>query len=241
MRTARLRVSSLTCRALFENVNFTVHAGECLGIAGLAGSGKEALGEALAGLRAWDSGSVEVEDVPLPGADVAAHNHLGVGFVPEDRHAQGLVPNMTVADNVSLSILDRLGRAGFIVPHRLERFARRMIREFDIRASGPRQIVSRLSGGNQQRVVLARALARDPRVLVLIRPTAGVDVASKSALFAAVAQVASRGTAIVLISDELEELDLCNRILVIRAQRVRREFLPPYVPTALVAEMEGAS
>jgi simple sugar transport system ATP-binding protein len=235
----RLNVTSLNVRPLLQDVSFNVFAGECLGIAGLSGSGKEAIGESLAGLRLWDSGSVRLDGLELPGGDVAAHNRMGIGFVPEDRHAQGLVLTMTVADNMALTILDGLGPSGFIRPGRLESFARGMIGSLAIRVASPREPVSALSGGNQQRVVLARALARDPRVLVLIHPTAGVDIASKEVLFAAITHAASRGTAIIMISDDLEELELCDRILVIRSQRVMREFFAPYSPAALVAEMEG--
>jgi simple sugar transport system ATP-binding protein len=241
----RLSVGNLSCRGAFDAVTFQVHAGECVGLAGLTGAGKEAIGECLAGLRRWDGGSVRLGDndrgyTELPGGDVYAHNRAGVGFVPEDRHRQGLVLGMSVAENATMAIPDQLGLFGFLSPRALSAVSTRLIDRLGIKTSGPDEIVSSLSGGNQQKVVLARALARDPKVLVLINPTSGVDVASKAALFASIAEVGKRGAAVVIISDEIEELELCDRVLVVRGRRLTREFHVPWVPREMVAEMEGA-
>lgn len=236
-----LEVRDLSCRGLFENVSFQVRPGECLGIAGLAGSGKEALGEALAGLRKWDAGTAHVEATPLPGGDVACHNRAGIGFVPQDRHREGLVLGLSVAENVTLTVPDQLGSLGFIRPSARERLAVRMIHMLGIKSASSAEPVSALSGGNQQKVVLARAIAREPRVLVLIHPTSGVDVASKEALLACVRDVASRGAAIVMISDEMDELDLCDRVVVIRSGCLTRGFLRPLSSREIVAEIEGVS
>jgi simple sugar transport system ATP-binding protein len=235
----RLKVSRLSCPGAFENVSFQVQAGECVGIAGLAGSGKEAIGETLAGLKLPHCGTMVVDGIHLVGADVARHNRAGIGFVPQDRHREGLVLGMSVADNATMTIPDRLGVAGFISPSKLDWTTRQMIRELDIKTAGPTEPVSALSGGNQQKVVLARALARNPQVLVLINPTCGVDVASRIALFQAIIRVADRGAAVLIISDDLEELDMCHRVWVLRARRLTREFLPPWDARELVAEMEG--
>ena len=148
---------------------------------------------------------------------------------------------MSVAENATLTIPDKLGSLGFIGPEAQTGFARRLIQELGIRTTGPTQVVSSLSGGNQQKVVFARALARDPLALILINPTSGVDVASKTALFATISNVASRGAAVLIISDELEELDMCDRVLVIRSRRLTHEFLPPFQSHKLVAAMEGVS
>jgi simple sugar transport system ATP-binding protein len=237
----RLEVRSLSCRGLFEDISFRMHAGECVGIAGLAGSGKEALGEALAGLRAWDAGTVHVDATELPGGDVACHNRAGVGFVPQDRHREGLVLGLSVAENATMTVPDRLGSFGFIRPLARDRLAARMIHKLGIKAASSAEPVSALSGGNQQKVVLARALAREPRILVLIQPTSGVDVASKAALLGCIQEVASRGAAIIMISDELDELDLCHRVLVIRSGRITRELVRPLSSRKIVAEIEGVS
>ncbi len=235
----RIDVAGLGCKGFFENVSFHVRAGECVGLAGLSGSGKEALGEVLAGLRRFDSGTIRLDGAELPGGDVARHNRAGIGFVPQDRHREGLVLGMSVAENLTMTIPDKLGPLGFIAPAQLNKATRRLIGQLDIKTAGPLELVSSLSGGNQQKVVLGRALARDPGGLVLINPTSGVDVASKAALFASIREAAKRGAAVLIISDELEELDLCDRVLVIRARRLTREFMPPFSGRELVAEMEG--
>jgi len=244
---ARLEVHSLTRTGSFDRVTFRVQAGECLGLAGLAGSGKEALADALAGLSPWESGRVRVDECELVSGDVSDHNRAGLGFVPEDRHREGLVLGMSLAENATMSVPDRLparsilGRLGFMSLTARDRFAKEMIKGLEIKAAGPAQAVSELSGGNQQKVVLARALARDPAVLVLVRPACGVDVASKAQIFAQIKDVTRRGTAALIISDELDELEVCDRILVMRQGRVTRELMRPYSPRALICEMEGAA
>ncbi len=231
--------ANLSCRGFFDDVSFQVKSCECVGLAGLTGSGKEAIGEVLAGLKAFDSGTIRLDQIALPGGDVAEHNRAGIGFVPQDRHREGLVLTLSVAENTTMTISDKLGTLGFINPHALASASTRLIDRLGIKTSSPTQSVSSLSGGNQQKVVLARALARDPKALVLINPTSGVDVASKAALFASIREVASQGAAVLIISDELEELELCDRVLVIRSLRLTREFLPPFEGRALVAEMEA--
>jgi simple sugar transport system ATP-binding protein len=235
----RLEVSNLSRRGAFDNVSFHVQAGECVGIAGLAGSGKEALGEVLAGLKAADGGTMYLDGMRLPGGNVARHNRAGIGFVPQDRQREGLILGMSVADNATMTIPDQLGMAGFISPSLLALATRRMIQELDIKTAGLAEPVGSLSGGNQQKVVLARALARGPGALVLINPTCGVDVASRVALFRAIVRVAKAGTAVLLISDDLEELEMCHRILVLRSKHLTREFAPPWSAQELVAAMEG--
>jgi simple sugar transport system ATP-binding protein len=237
----RLEVRNLSCNGFFRDISFQVRAHECVGLAGLTDSGKEAIGESLAGLKDFDAGTIRLDEAELPGGDVARHNRLGLGFVPQDRHREGLVVSLSVAENATMTITDKLGRFGFINPRTLEGVSMRLIDRLGIKTSGPDQSVASLSGGNQQKVVLARALAREPKALVLINPTAGVDVASKAALFASVRDAASRGAAVLIISDELEELGLCDRVLVIRSHRLTREFLPPFAEHDIVAEMEGVN
>jgi simple sugar transport system ATP-binding protein len=235
----RLDVRNLSCKGLFDDVSFQVKSCECVGLAGLTGSGKEAIGEVLAGLKNFDSGTIRLDEIELPGGDVAKHNRAGIGFVPQDRHREGLVLALSVAENATMTISDNLGLLGFINPHTLLCRSMSLIDRLGIKTPSPDQPVSSLSGGNQQKVVLARALARDPTVLVLINPTSGVDVASKAALFTSIREVASQGAAVLIISDEIEELDLCDRVLVIRSHRLTREFLPPFSDRDLIAEMEA--
>jgi simple sugar transport system ATP-binding protein len=163
----------------------------------------------------------------------------GVGYVPRDRHARGIVPLLSIAENMTLTILDRMGRAGVILPRRQADAASRMIHSLQIVASSPEQPVKELSGGNQQKAVMARALASDPKVLVLLYPTQGVDIASKEALFAIVERARAGGTAVLVVSDELDELSVCDRVLVIFKGRLTAEFAMGWESEAMVAAIEG--
>ncbi|MBS2966579.1 sugar ABC transporter ATP-binding protein [Actinocrinis puniceicyclus] len=234
-----LAVTDLSLSGAYENVSFTVRAGEIVGLAGAAGSGRTELAETVAGLRAADSGRVRIAGRgPKPGSvpDALA---AGVGFVPQDRHLQGYVPGMSIADNGTLTVPGRLGAHGFINHRRRDTIARTMIENLAIKAPGPDLHVSGLSGGNQQKVVMARALANDPRVLVLISPTAGVDVRSKEFLLDKVEQTAAGGTGVLIASDELDDLRMCDRVLVLFQGRLVAEMARGWHDHALVAAMEG--
>ncbi|NUP52491.1 MAG: sugar ABC transporter ATP-binding protein [Catenulispora sp.] len=234
-----LSVTALCAGDRYQDVSFTVGGGEIVGLAGAASSGRTEVAETVAGLRAADSGEVQVAGTtPRPGSVPAALS-AGVGFVPQDRHRQGYIPEMSVADNSTLTIPDRLGRSGFLNHRRRDALAAAQIAELQIRASGPGQHVSGLSGGNQQKVVMARALASDPRLLVLINPTAGVDVRSKEFLLGTVEQTAAAGTGVLIASDELDDLRGCDRVVVMFAGRVVTEMARGWHDHALVAAMEG--
>jgi simple sugar transport system ATP-binding protein len=208
-------------------------------LAGAGGSGKTEVAETLVGLRRPDTGTVTVGGRPLRPGDVPDALAAGIGFVPRDRHHQGLVGGMSVADNATLTIPRRLGPAGFVSRARRDGIARTMIDDLAIKTPGPGLPVAGLSGGNQQKVVMARALANDPRLLVLITPTAGVDVRSKEFLLGKVADVAGRGTGVVIASDELDDLRGCDRVLVMFQGRVVAEFARDWADSVLVAAMEG--
>lgn len=165
----------------------------------------------------------------------------GIGFVPEDRHIQGLVPQRSVAENATLTVTDQLGPFGTVLPSRTRAFAQRMIAELDIKTPGPTAPVSALSGGNQQKVVIARALATEPHVLVAIRPTNGVDVKSKESLLGTVRAVADAGKSALIVSDELDDLRVCDRVLAMFHGRVVAEFAHNWSDEQLVSAMEGMS
>jgi simple sugar transport system ATP-binding protein len=234
-----LRARHLTLGEAYQDVSVDVRAGEVVGLAGGGGSGKAEFAETVVGLRTPDAGVVEIAGArPRPGS-VSATLRAGLAFVPQDRHREGLVPLLSVAENVTLTIPERLGRAGFIAPRRRNRVATRMIDDLAIRTAGPEQPVTDLSGGNQQKVVMARALASDPSVLVLIAPTAGVDVRSKETLLGVVDEMSRRGTAVLLVSDELDDLRRCDRVLVMFAGRIVRDAPRGWRDNDLVATMEG--
>ncbi|MFG6193556.1 sugar ABC transporter ATP-binding protein [Nonomuraea sp. JJY05] len=236
--TSALSVRGLSGEA-YENVTFKVGAGEIVGLAGAAGSGRIEVAETVVGLRAAAGGEVEIAGrQPQPGS-VPAALAAGAGFVPQDRHHQGFVPDMSIADNATLSVPKRLGRGGFLSRDRRDRLAEGMIEKLAIKTSGPDLSVSALSGGNQQKVVMARALADDPRLLVLINPTAGVDVRSKEFLLGKVEETAEGGTGVLIASDELDDLRMCDRVLVMFQGRVTSEIARGWHDHDLVAAMEG--
>ncbi|WP_327654183.1 sugar ABC transporter ATP-binding protein [Streptomyces sp. NBC_00483] len=225
----------------YEDVDLTVRRGEVVGLAGSSGSGKIALAESLAGLHTPTSGTARLDGRVLPFGDVSAALAAGVGCVPRDRHDQGLVTGMSIGDNSTLSVLGRLGRRGFIGTESRRRFARELIQRLDIHTEGPDQLVSDLSGGNAQKVVMARALASDPRLLVLINPTAGVDVKSKESLLRRVDSARDDGTAVLVVSDELDDLRRCDRVLVLFHGRVVAEHAAGWADQELIASIEGVS
>ncbi|MBY8880483.1 sugar ABC transporter ATP-binding protein [Actinacidiphila acidipaludis] len=234
-----LHAEGLALDGVYDPIDFAVRPGEVVGLAGATASGNTALGETLVGLRKATAGRTLVGGRAVRPGSVPHALNAGIGYVPEDRHRQGLVLGRSVAENATLSVTDQLGPYGTVLPSRTRTFAERMIASLDIKTSGPAQPVSDLSGGNQQKVVIARALAREPRVLVAIRPTAGVDVKSKDSLLSVVRGVAERGDAAVIVSDELDDLRVCDRVIALFHGRVIAEFGSGWSDRDLVSAMEG--
>jgi simple sugar transport system ATP-binding protein len=223
----------------FAGVSFRVRRGEVLGIAGATSSGRIGVAEAIAGLGGWSGGGIRINGQSLPERDVPAALALGVGCVPKSRHRQGLVLTQSVADNTTMTASRRLGPFGFLAPRRKRALAERSIRALGVVTQGPGQLVSALSGGNQQKVVMGRALATEPDVLVLMDPTAGVDVKSREALLAVVARMRDAGKAILVVSGEIEDLRTCDRVLVMRHGAIVAEHPAGWTDNALVASIEG--
>ncbi len=223
----------------FADVSFSVRRGEVVGISGATSSGRIGVAEAIAGLGRTTGGEIRILGKPLRTGDVPAALAAGVGCVPKSRHHQGLVLPLSVADNTTMTIADRLGSWGFIAPKRRNDVTRAAIRDLGVVTEGPEQPVASLSGGNQQKVVMGRALANDPSVLVLMDPTAGVDVKSKEALLGVVERMRQSGKAILVVSGELEDLRTCDRVLVMRHGGIVAEHKAGWSDNALVAAIEG--
>ncbi|MFG3056279.1 sugar ABC transporter ATP-binding protein [Kitasatospora sp. NPDC048239] len=237
--TPLLEVSGLSLAGTYQDVSLTARAGEVVGLAGAAASGNVRLAETIAGLHRPQAGTITVAGRPVRTGKVPAALAAGIGFVPEDRHIQGLIPQRSVAENATLTVTDQLGPFGTVLPSRTRAFAGRMIADLDIKTPGPSAPVSALSGGNQQKVVIARALATEPHVLVAIRPTNGVDIKSKESLLGTVRQVADAGKTALIVSDELDDLRVCDRVVAMFHGRVVAEFEHGWSDEQLVSAMEG--
>lgn len=234
-----LAADDLTLAGHFQHVDLAVRAGEVVGVAGVGGSGRVAFAETLVGLRAQTAGSVTVAGRRTRPGSVPSALDAGLGFVPQDRHREGLVPFLSVAENATLTVANRLGRGGFVSPKERRRVAWRAIEDLAIKTDGPDQPVTGLSGGNAQKVVMARALANSPKALVLISPTVGVDVRSRESLLGVVDSVARKGTGVLVASDEIEDLRVCDRVIVLLHGRMHAELRAGWTDAALVAAMEG--
>jgi simple sugar transport system ATP-binding protein len=240
-----LEVSDLVVRSRagsVEGVSITLRAGECLGLVGLDGSGSATMAEAVIGLIKPVSGTVKVNGRLVPPGKVDAVLHRGVGFVPQDRHARGFAPQLGVGENLTMAVLDRVapGVLGVVSSRVRDRIAHGQVEKLQIVASSLEQPVSNLSGGNQQKVVVGRALAQEPAVLVVVNPTVGVDVASKEALLDAIGRAREQGMAVLLVSDDFEDLRICTRLQVMVRGRISREFnQPPWDRQELISAVEG--
>jgi simple sugar transport system ATP-binding protein len=225
-----------------RGVSLEVRAGEIVGIAGVDGNGQTELIDAITGLRRPTSGRIEIAGRDLTSANAREVLDEGVGHIPEDRQARGLVLEFTLAENLALEDYRRPpdSRWGWLFPARLIARARRLLREFDVRGGGPAARAAALSGGNQQKVVIAREVGRDPRVLVAAQPTRGLDVGAIEYVHKRLVAVRDEGKAVLLISLELEEiLSLSDRILVVYEGRVAGEYRPETPEEELGVAMTG--
>jgi ABC-type sugar transport system ATPase subunit len=219
-----LEVRGLTREGEFADVDLTLRRGEILGLAGLVGAGRTELAQAIFGIRPPESGEILVDGEEARIHSPQAAMDRGIFYVPEERRSQGLILPFSIKNNITLSILDRISRFGF-VPRSERQTADRFAKELSIRGAEISDPVARLSGGNQQKVVVAKSLAREPSVLLLDEPTRGVDVGAKSEIYRLIDDLAREGKAILLISSELEEvLSMSDRILVMREGRLAGEF-----------------
>ena len=215
-----LEVDDLTRPGEFAGIGFTVRAGEVVGLAGLVGSGRSEVLETLYGARRAATGSVKVNGVELRPGRVQAAVKAGVGLAPEERKSQALLLDEAVYKNITVSTLQRFASGGFLNRRAEREAAAELTKALDVRPTGVEQPVRNLSGGNQQKVVLARWLLRDCRVLLLDEPTRGVDVGARSEIYALIRKLAVNGVAIVLVSSEVEEvLGLADRVVVLREGR----------------------
>jgi simple sugar transport system ATP-binding protein len=240
-----LEVSNLSVHSRagsVDGVSISLRAGECLGLVGLDGSGSGTVADAIVGLIKPRAGTIKVNGVQVPSGKVDATLDRGVGYVPQDRHARGFAPQLGVGENLTLTVLDRVAtRIGGIVNRRArDQIAQDQVQKLQIVAASLEQPVSSLSGGNQQKVVVGRSLASEPSVLVVVNPTVGVDVASKEILLDAVGHARDQGMAVLLVSDDFDDLRICTRLQVMVRGQISKAFdQPPWDRQQLISAVEG--
>lgn len=219
-----LSVTGLSRAGEFDDISLTVRSGEILGLAGLVGAGRTEVARAIFGLDNRDAGLIEIDGTVVNIRGPRDAVRAGIAYVPEDRKRDGIVPQLSIKDNISLAVLDRVSAAGWIRPNAERTLARQKADELTVTPPAITPRVDTLSGGNQQKVVFAKWLAAGPRVLILDEPTRGVDVGAKADIHTIIGELAARGTAIVLISSELPEvLAVSDRILVLHDGRISAE------------------
>jgi len=242
----RLRIDGLTRTGVFHDVSLEVRSGEIVALAGLVGAGRSEIVRAAFGVDPYDAGTVEVDGERLHGGDPAAAMRRGIALIPEDRRKQGAVLDSGIARNVTLTIRDRLTRYGLLTSGAENASARDWAARFEVRAPSLDTLAGTLSGGNQQKVVIAKWLATEPRVLIVDEPTRGIDVGTKSDVHRLLSDLAGEGLAILMISSELPEvLGMADRVLVVHEGRItaelsRAEATPEAVMYAATHSTEAA-
>ena len=220
----RLRVTRLNRKPLLKDISFTLRAGEIVGMAGLVGAGRTELCRALFGLDAIDSGEVAIEGRVVRVRNPREAVRAGLALIPEDRQKTGLATPLPIAVNVTMAALDRVSRFGILDLAAESRDTGEFQRRLRIKMDSPKQAAGRLSGGNQQKVVIAKWLERQARIFLFDEPTRGIDVGAKVEVFEVMDELARNGAAILMVSSEMQELmQVCDRILVMRQGRITGE------------------
>jgi ribose transport system ATP-binding protein len=212
-----LEVRGLSRANVLHDIALSIRPGEVVGLGGLLGAGRSETARAIAGADPLDAGEVSVNGTPLKRSSTAGALRAGIAMLPEDRKSDGIVPGLSVRDNIALAALPRLSKGGIVSEKAIDALVDTFMKRLRIRASSPHQKVGELSGGNQQKVLLARLLCLEPKVLLLDEPTRGIDVGAKAEVQGLVEELAQQGLAVLLISSELEELvEGSDRIVVLR-------------------------
>ena len=220
-----LEVKGLSLPGAFENISFSVRAGEIVGFAGLVGAGRTEIAEAIFGIRPPSAGTVSIAGVETRPRSPGQMLRRGVAYIPENRDENGLITELGIASNICLSVLGLLGKAGLIRKTVEMDFARPFAEDFEIKALGLDSAVASLSGGNRQKVVLAKWLATKPKVLILDEPTHGIDVGTKAQVHRRISELAEEGFPVLMISSDLPEvLAMCDRIIVVAGGAIVAEF-----------------
>jgi ABC-type sugar transport system ATPase subunit len=234
----RLSISNLCVPGMLQDITFSVKAGEVLGLAGLVGSGRTELLRAIFGDLAFSGGTIKIDGKAVKINNCTQAINEGIALVPEDRKAQGLILNFSLKKNISMTILDKLKRFGLINSRSESVLARSTLELLDIKFRTIEQSVNTLSGGNQQRVVLGKWLATNPKILLVDEPTRGVDVSAKSEIHNILFDLAKNGMAIIVVSSELGELlQVCEKVLILNRGRIVAELFTKDTSTHEMMEL----
>ena len=221
-----LEVKGFSKKGNFKDIDFTLHKGEILGLTGLVGAGRTEVAEAIFGLNPPEAGTMLLDGEPLENRSPSDAVNAGFSFVPENRLQEGLVLSKSIEDNIALTMLDALSRRSTLIDRRKKKeLTRTWMDKLEIRPNIPEMLTSKLSGGNQQRVVISKWLATDPKVLIVDEPTNGIDIGAKSEIHQLLRNLAAEGLGIIIISSELPEiLAIADRVAVMRHGRITAEF-----------------
>jgi len=236
-----LKIEGLSKKGIFEDISFELHRGEILGLAGLVGARRTDVAEAIFGINPADSGTIQIEQQPVNIQDPKDATKLGIAYIPEDRQQHGLVLPINLTHNITLPILEQFTTYNWLDQKSERKIAQEFAHRIEVRATGLWQKAQELSGGNQQKVVLAKWLATQPMILILDEPTHGIDVGTKAAIHQLMSHLAGQGLAILMISSELPEiLGMSDRVLVMCEGRLtgelnREEATQEKIMTAAVA------
>jgi len=221
-----LEAKDIASSNVLESVSLTIRAGEIVGLAGLMGSGRTEFARVVAGMDRPTKGTLSIDGKPVHFTAPLAAQRAGVALIPEDRRDQGLVLEHSVSDNLTLPVLDRVKSGALLSPRKLRDLTEHLVSRFAVKVADPYAPVNRLSGGNQQKVVVAKWVNTDPRILLMDEPTAGVDIGTKTEILDIVRDFASQGNGVLFISSELPELlAVADRIIVMREGRSYRELV----------------
>ena len=222
---AALEVRHLSKRNMYEDIGFSAYQGEILGISGLVGAGRTEIMKSIFGAIKPDSGEILMEGRPVSIKNPNQARQAGIALVPEDRKREGVILGMSLRDNICLPNHDKICRFGRINRKKRDQLAERYIADLQIRPANPERQIQNFSGGNQQKGVIAKWLAADPKVMILDEPTRGIDVGAKVEIYNIINALAARGTSVIVVSSELLELlGICDRILVVNNGRISGEF-----------------
>ncbi|MFF7496814.1 sugar ABC transporter ATP-binding protein [Streptomyces rubiginosohelvolus] len=237
-RTPVLTATGLDRRHQLHDISVELYAGEVLGLGGLLGSGRSETAKALTGALSLDGGEITVDGKRIGRPTPAAAIRAGISMLPEDRKAEGIVPGLSVRENIVLAAMPRLSKAGIVSRAKQDRIVGIFMKRLRIKASSPEQKVGELSGGNQQKVLLARWLCLEPKVLLLDEPTRGIDVGAKAEVQSLIDELAREGLAVLLISSDIEELiEGADRIVVLRGGAVAGELAGDEVDESRLLEV----